>query len=182
MILSGAITRATGHDVRSRVNKATDGHWPLTGLWQTLAVGCGEWNGANQPALLRLRINGSGAQPETAPLHGAKNVSGHSLLAGSRQEITIARQVPRSGTAAWRPEIHQDPLPSGVAGRACVPEKGSNCMPLYEYDCRKCKKRFTVILRMAELGKARSVRCPRCSSTAVHKCIEPFFAVTKKKS
>jgi putative FmdB family regulatory protein len=55
-------------------------------------------------------------------------------------------------------------------------------MPLYEYDCRKCKKRFTIILRMAELGKGKSVRCPRCSSTDVHKCIEPFFAVTAKKS
>jgi putative FmdB family regulatory protein len=55
-------------------------------------------------------------------------------------------------------------------------------MPLYEYDCRKCKKRFTVILRMAELNKAKHVRCPRCSSTDVQKIIEPFFAVTAKKS
>lgn len=55
-------------------------------------------------------------------------------------------------------------------------------MPLYEYDCRKCKKRFTMILRMAELDKTKSVRCPRCSSTDVQKVIEPFFAVTSKKS
>lgn len=55
-------------------------------------------------------------------------------------------------------------------------------MPLYEYECRKCKKKFTVILRMAELGKAKKVHCPRCASTDVQKCIEPFFAVTAKKS
>ena len=58
----------------------------------------------------------------------------------------------------------------------------SNGMPLYEYDCRKCKKKFTLILRMRELGKAKHVHCPRCHSTDVHKCIEPFFAVTTKKS
>lgn len=55
-------------------------------------------------------------------------------------------------------------------------------MPLYEYDCPKCKKKFTLILRIAELGKSKHVRCPRCSSADVHKCIEPFFAVTAKKS
>lgn len=55
-------------------------------------------------------------------------------------------------------------------------------MPLYEYDCRKCKKRFTLILRVAELDKVKHVRCPHCSSTDVHKVIEPFFAVTAKKS
>ena len=55
-------------------------------------------------------------------------------------------------------------------------------MPLYEYDCRKCKKRFTVILRMTELNNAKHVRCPRCSSNDVQKIIEPFFAVTAKKS
>ena len=55
-------------------------------------------------------------------------------------------------------------------------------MPPYEYDCRKCKKRFTVILRMAELNKAKHVRCPRCSGTDAQKVIESFFAVTAKKS
>ena len=55
-------------------------------------------------------------------------------------------------------------------------------MPHYEYDCPKCKKKFTLILRLAELGKSKHVRRPRCSSTDVHKCIEPFFAVTAKKS
>ena len=55
-------------------------------------------------------------------------------------------------------------------------------MPLYEYDCRQCKKKFTLILRMKELGKAKHVHCPRCHSTDVQKLIEPFFAVTAKKS
>ncbi len=55
-------------------------------------------------------------------------------------------------------------------------------MPLYEYDCRKCKKKFTLIVRLGELGKAKQLHCPRCHSTDVRKCIEPFFAVTAKKS
>ena len=55
-------------------------------------------------------------------------------------------------------------------------------MPLYEYECRKCKKKFTTILLLSELEKSKHVRCPRCESTDVRKLIEPFFAVTAKKS
>ena len=55
-------------------------------------------------------------------------------------------------------------------------------MPLYDYECRKCRKKFSVILRMSELDKTRPVRCPKCESRDVHKLIEPFFAVTAKKS
>jgi putative FmdB family regulatory protein len=66
--------------------------------------------------------------------------------------------------------------------KACLARNERLDMPLYEYDCRKCKKRFTVILRMAELNKAKHVSCPRCSSADVQKVIEPFFAVTARKS
>jgi hypothetical protein len=38
------------------------------------------------------------------------------------------------------------------------------------------------ILRMSELDKAKHIRCPKCESTSVQKLIEPFFAVTAKKS
>jgi len=55
-------------------------------------------------------------------------------------------------------------------------------MPLYEYECRKCGNKFSIVLRMSELAKESHVRCPRCSSVKVQKCIEPFFAVTPRKS
>lgn len=55
-------------------------------------------------------------------------------------------------------------------------------MPVYEFECRKCKKKFTTVLRMSELNQAKHVRCPKCESTDVQKLIEPFFAVTAKKS
>jgi putative FmdB family regulatory protein len=76
-------------------------------------------------------------------------------------------------------------MTSAVAGgeRGCsgFSEEGDG-MPLYEYDCRKCKKKFTLIVRLGELGKAKQLHCPCCHSTDVRKCIEPFFAVTAKKS
>jgi putative FmdB family regulatory protein len=53
-------------------------------------------------------------------------------------------------------------------------------MPVYEYVCRRCGKKFMEILRLSELDK--KIRCPKCNSAAVRKCIEPFFAVTAKKS
>jgi putative FmdB family regulatory protein len=53
-------------------------------------------------------------------------------------------------------------------------------MPVYEYVCRKCGKKFMEILRLTEVNK--KILCPKCSSASVQKCIEPFFAATAKKS
>ena len=55
-------------------------------------------------------------------------------------------------------------------------------MPVYDYECKKCGKTFTVIVRLSEMDPKKKTRCPRCSSTQVQKQIEPFFAVTAKKS
>jgi putative FmdB family regulatory protein len=54
-------------------------------------------------------------------------------------------------------------------------------MPLYEYVCRKCHKKFAEVLtiREHETGK---VRCPKCQSTDLEKVIEPFFARTVSKT
>jgi putative FmdB family regulatory protein len=54
-------------------------------------------------------------------------------------------------------------------------------MPVYEYICGKCGKKFVEVLRISELNK-KKLRCPKCGSTELRKCIEPFFAVTAKKT
>ena len=54
-------------------------------------------------------------------------------------------------------------------------------MPLYDYTCNKCGKRFSMVILLSELSKTK-VACPKCKSASVHKEIEPFFAVTSKKS
>jgi putative FmdB family regulatory protein len=54
-------------------------------------------------------------------------------------------------------------------------------MPLYEYICRKCKKKFSEVLMIKE-HDTRKVHCPKCDSRDVAPGIEPFFAKTARKS
>ena len=54
-------------------------------------------------------------------------------------------------------------------------------MPIYEYVCKECKKRFTLILSITEYEKTLPV-CPKCKSRKVEQLPAAFFAVTARKS
>lgn len=54
-------------------------------------------------------------------------------------------------------------------------------MPHYEFLCRACQKRFSLILSLAEFEKA-TVKCPHCESKKVEQQWAAFYAVTSKKS
>ena len=54
-------------------------------------------------------------------------------------------------------------------------------MPLYEYICKKCHKKFGEVLTLKE-HDAKKVRCPKCKSKELEKVIEPFFAKTPSKT
>lgn len=54
-------------------------------------------------------------------------------------------------------------------------------MPIYEYRCTKCDKRFTHQEPLAEHGKKRPA-CPKCGSRAVEQVFTAFFAKTVRKS
>ena len=54
-------------------------------------------------------------------------------------------------------------------------------MPLYEYVCKKCEKKFSEVLTIKE-HDTKKIVCPKCKSDEVEKVIEPFVAVTAKKS
>jgi putative FmdB family regulatory protein len=54
-------------------------------------------------------------------------------------------------------------------------------MPTYEYQCEKCRKRFTVIQRISE-HTGRSPACPKCRSRSTRQRPATFFAKTVKKS
>jgi len=54
-------------------------------------------------------------------------------------------------------------------------------MPTYEYTCRKCNKRFSLVMRMNEHG-TKKVKCPKCASSQVTQQVQSFFATTPKKS
>jgi len=54
-------------------------------------------------------------------------------------------------------------------------------MPLYEYVCRKCHKKFDEVLSLKE-HETKKLHCPKCKSTDLEKVIEPFFARTPSKT
>jgi putative FmdB family regulatory protein len=54
-------------------------------------------------------------------------------------------------------------------------------MAEYEFECRTCKKIFTLFMRISERVKA-SITCPGCGSGDVEPLMQPFVAKTAKKS
>jgi putative FmdB family regulatory protein len=54
-------------------------------------------------------------------------------------------------------------------------------MPTYEYQCDKCRKRFTVIERISE-HTGRAPACPKCRSRSTRQRPAAFFAKTVRKS
>jgi putative FmdB family regulatory protein len=54
-------------------------------------------------------------------------------------------------------------------------------MPTYDFQCRKCKKKFSLTMSISVYEKKRT-KCPKCTSRQVEQQIHSFFAVTSKKS
>ena len=54
-------------------------------------------------------------------------------------------------------------------------------MPVYDFKCVECKKRFSVTLTVADRTKDR-IKCPKCDSREVEQQYESVYAVTSKKS
>jgi putative FmdB family regulatory protein len=54
-------------------------------------------------------------------------------------------------------------------------------MPQYEFECRNCKKVFTLLLRISERATAK-IECPGCGSADVAAVMQTFVARTAKKS
>ena len=54
-------------------------------------------------------------------------------------------------------------------------------MPTYEYECRDCKKRFSVSMSISDHDKAK-VACPKCKGKKVVQRISAFQTKTSRKS
>jgi len=54
-------------------------------------------------------------------------------------------------------------------------------MPTYEYECKGCNKKFSVILSISEHGKTK-VSCPKCKGKKVKQSISAFTTKTSRKS
>jgi putative FmdB family regulatory protein len=54
-------------------------------------------------------------------------------------------------------------------------------MPTYEYECRGCNKKFSVILSISEHEKTK-VSCPKCKGKRVKQSLSTFTTKTSRKS
>jgi putative FmdB family regulatory protein len=54
-------------------------------------------------------------------------------------------------------------------------------MPVYDYRCAGCGKKFSVPMTIAEYEK-KKVRCPKCGKAKVRQLYGTFFAKTSRKS
>ena len=48
-------------------------------------------------------------------------------------------------------------------------------MPIYEYECRGCRRRVSILVR--SLSSQEAPRCPRCDSAALHRLMSRFATV-----
>ena len=54
-------------------------------------------------------------------------------------------------------------------------------MPVYDFQCRGCKNRFSEMMPIEEEGQ-RQIRCPKCGSEDAERLIEAAYVATGKKS
>ncbi len=53
-------------------------------------------------------------------------------------------------------------------------------MPIYEYRCTECRKKFEVLVLRA--GEESSLRCPHCSCTAVKRLVSRFASIKSEEA
>ena len=54
-------------------------------------------------------------------------------------------------------------------------------MPIYDFKCYRCKKRFTIIMSIADF-ESKKLKCPKCGGSKVDQLITGFLTITSKKS
>ena len=60
-------------------------------------------------------------------------------------------------------------------------EKEVRTMPIYEYVCQKCRKRFELVRRIKENGR-KAATCPKCASKKVERRWSSVSVATSRKS
>jgi len=53
-------------------------------------------------------------------------------------------------------------------------------MPIYEYQCDKCSKKFEALIFSA--GDENNLKCPQCGSGEFHRLVSTCFSFGKAKS
>ena len=55
-------------------------------------------------------------------------------------------------------------------------------MPMYEFECEKCRKHFTLQHTFSEYDEHKKEKCPKCGSTKVRQLVASIHLKTSKKS
>ena len=55
-------------------------------------------------------------------------------------------------------------------------------MPIYEYECSKCERKFTIKLTFDQHDQHVPVKCPDCQSKDVYQLVGSVHVKTDKKS
>ena len=54
-------------------------------------------------------------------------------------------------------------------------------MPTYDFRCSGCKKKFSLVIAIAERSRKR-IKCPKCASQKIEPAFSTFFAKTARKA
>jgi putative FmdB family regulatory protein len=72
-------------------------------------------------------------------------------------------------------------LPPAPLRRNIQGHSSEDPVPTYEYECEKCRRRFSVVHHIsAHTGRAPA--CPKCKSKSTRQLPSAFYAKTIKKS
>jgi len=55
-------------------------------------------------------------------------------------------------------------------------------MPAYEFHCKNCGKKVTLVLSISEYTGNKAQKCPKCGSKKLERRITSFQVQTSKKS
>jgi len=55
-------------------------------------------------------------------------------------------------------------------------------MPVYEFECPQCRKKFSEQRTFEQFERHKQVKCPKCGSRQVRQVLSAAFAKTSKKS
>ena len=55
-------------------------------------------------------------------------------------------------------------------------------MPVYEYSCKECGKRFEQAMTVHDCKEGKKPACPKCKSRQVEKLLSRFMPMTAQKT
>ncbi len=97
-----------------------------------------------------------------------------SLAGGAAVSVAMAWLTRHPARRFWRPLTLG--LCSGSTSRS-----GGEAMPIYEYECEACHRRFSETLSIRE-HDTHQPRCPECGSDNVQRVVSQVSVKTQRKS